>query len=677
MALPWLALAKVEIVGVKDWLNTSQDGCEENPISEKYNNILKFCPKKGGTPWKNEIIFISPTGEEINNKKQLEQYLKEHPEFDWSTGETPRRSARISEKVKKAPSPESEPPKKRGQKSSGSKDKVEAAGGEADATNEIQMKDAEVDEKKDGGKTEEETDQTKPEDGNDKTPTDAKETLGEETKEDVVEENPTEEAAKNNKEDVPQAEGEQANGTNDNKQDDTATVTVEANGAAEKENLYGAAPPMDGEIKMKHDAAENDGKCNAQAEEKIKPKDGEVVENGKGLGESHIHPKLDIVQNSMDLSFLCLLLLFSTAAFVNVDASFTGTYGVNYGRIADNIPSPHSVVTLLKAAKIKNIRIYDADHEVLTAFKGSGIEIIVGLGNEFLKDISVNEDRATNWIKENVQPYIPGTHISGIAVGNEILGGTDIELSEVLLPAVKNVYNALSRLDLANSIQVSSPHSEAVFANSYPPSACIFKEDVAQFMKPLLEFFSQIKSPFYINAYPFLAYKSDPEHIDLNYALFKKNAGIRDTKTNLHYDNMFDAMVDASYFALEKAGFDKTEVIVSETGWASRGDESEAGANAKNARTYNYNLRKRLTKKKGTPHRPKTVVRAYIFALFNENLKPGPTSERNFGLFKADGSISYDIGFTGLVGPSAASSSLRNYKVFTSCAALLLLLLAS
>ncbi|KAM1113975.1 hypothetical protein FF1_046641 [Malus domestica] len=247
----------------------------------------KFCPKKGGTPWKNEIIFISPTGEEINNKKQLEQYLKEHPgnpaisEFDWSTGETPRRSARISEKVKMAPSPESEPPKKRGKKSSGSKDKVEAAGGEADATNEIQMKDAEVDEKKDGGKTEEETDQTKPEDGNDKTPTDAKETLGEETKEDVVEENPREEAAKNNKEDVPQAEGEQANGTNDNKQDDTATVTVEANGAAEKENLYGAAPPMDGEIKMKHDAAENDGKCNAQAEEKIKPKDGEVVENGK------------------------------------------------------------------------------------------------------------------------------------------------------------------------------------------------------------------------------------------------------------------------------------------------------------------------------------------------------------------------------------------------------------
>ena len=112
-------------------------------------------PKKGGTPRKNEIIFISPTGEEFNSTKQLEKYLKAHPgnpaisEFDWSTGETPRRSARISEKVKMAPSPESEPPIKRGRKSSASKDKVEAAG-EADATNEIQMKDAEVDEKEYG-----------------------------------------------------------------------------------------------------------------------------------------------------------------------------------------------------------------------------------------------------------------------------------------------------------------------------------------------------------------------------------------------------------------------------------------------------------------------------------------------------------------------------------------------
>ncbi|XP_017424625.1 glucan endo-1,3-beta-glucosidase 14-like [Vigna angularis] len=357
-----------------------------------------------------------------------------------------------------------------------------------------------------------------------------------------------------------------------------------------------------------------------------------------------------------------LLLFFLLFSLVLGDKAFTGTYGVNYGRIADNLPPPESVVTLLKAAKIKNIRIYDADHHVLRAFKGSGIEIVVGLGNEFLTEMSVGEDRAMSWVKENVQQFLPGTKIRGIAVGNEILGGTDIQLWEVLLPAAKNVHNALSKLGLAKNVQVSSPHSEAVFANSFPPSSCTFKEDVLPYMKPLLQFFSQIGTPFFINAYPFLAYKNDPQHIDLNYALMEKSPGIYDAKTKLHYGNMFDAQVDAAYAALEKVGFGKMEVIVSETGWASRGDDNEAGATIKNARTYNLNLRNRLLKKKGTPYRPKKVVRAYIFALFNENSKPGPTSERNFGLFKADGSIAYDIGFTGLV-PSSATSSLISFKV--------------
>ncbi|CAK7356923.1 unnamed protein product [Dovyalis caffra] len=135
----------------------------------------------------------------------------------------------------------------------------------------------------------------------------------------------------------------------------------------------------------------------------------------------------------------------------------------------------------------------------------------------------------------------------------------------------------------AKAVEVSSPHSEAVFANSFPPSECVFRED-----------------------------------------------GILDEKTNLHYDNtcMFDAQLDAGYAALEKTGFSKMEIIVSETGWASDGNEDEAGATLENAKTYNHNMHNRLAKKTEIPYRPKAVPRAYIFALFNENLKPGPTSER-------------------------------------------------
>lgn len=364
----------------------------------------------------------------------------------------------------------------------------------------------------------------------------------------------------------------------------------------------------------------------------------------------------------MDSSFgllfsLCLSLLhllFSFPDLVIVQA-FTGTYGINYGRVADNIPSPENVVKLLKAAKIKNVRIYDADHDILEAFKGSGLELIVNIPNDSLKDMSANEDHAMNWVKENVLLYRPETDIRGIAVGNEVLAASTQEVEEALLGAFKNVYKAVKKLQLADVIEISTAHSEAVFANSYPPSSCTFKEDVMQQMKPLLQFLSQIGSPFFLNAYPFLAYKGDSGNIDLSYALFQSTRGIVDNKSHLHYDNMFDAQIDAAYAALDAAGFKNIEVRISETGWASNGDDNEAGATVQNAKIYNYNLRKRLALRKGTPLRPKTVVKAYIFALFNEDLKSGPTSERNFGLFKADGSIAYDIGFREL---SSASSSL-------------------
>ncbi|XP_015901938.3 glucan endo-1,3-beta-glucosidase 11-like isoform X1 [Ziziphus jujuba] len=353
--------------------------------------------------------------------------------------------------------------------------------------------------------------------------------------------------------------------------------------------------------------------------------------------------------------FVYVFLLFLPPIASLTVQAFTGTYGINYGRIADNIPSPDEVVTLLRAAKIKNVRIYDAEHSVLKAFSGTGLELVVGLPNGLLKDMSANADHAMEWVKENVQAFLPETHICGIAVGNEVLGGSDYELWGALLGAVKNIYNAVKKLNLDDVVQITTAHSQAVFSNSYPPSSCTFRDNVVQYMKPLLEFFAQVGSPFCLNAYPFLAYMSDPENIDINYALFKSTQGIYDPKTDLHYDNMLDAQIDAAYAALENAGYKKMEVVVTETGWASRGDENESAATVNNARTYNYNLRKRLAKKKGTPLRPKNVVKAYIFAAFNEDLKPGATSERNFGLFKADGTIAYDIGFHGLDSSSAKS----------------------
>ncbi|GAV82498.1 MBD domain-containing protein [Cephalotus follicularis] len=112
----------------------------------------KFTPMKVGTPKKNEIIFTAPTGEEISNKRQLDQYLKAHPggpassEFNWATGETPRRSTRISEKAKATPPQESEPTKKRSRKTSASENdnkETETAPEGTEETKQVNMQEAE------------------------------------------------------------------------------------------------------------------------------------------------------------------------------------------------------------------------------------------------------------------------------------------------------------------------------------------------------------------------------------------------------------------------------------------------------------------------------------------------------------------------------------------------------
>jgi len=123
-----------------------------------------YYPKREGTPRKNEIVFIAPTGEEISNRKQLEQYLKSNPgnpslkEFDWGTGDTPRRSTRISLKAKATPTPPSkevQPPVKRRRRSSLTrKDKLETETGKEEETDENKKEetenmDAQTDEKKD------------------------------------------------------------------------------------------------------------------------------------------------------------------------------------------------------------------------------------------------------------------------------------------------------------------------------------------------------------------------------------------------------------------------------------------------------------------------------------------------------------------------------------------------
>ncbi|KAJ4951995.1 hypothetical protein NE237_028827 [Protea cynaroides] len=323
--------------------------------------------------------------------------------------------------------------------------------------------------------------------------------------------------------------------------------------------------------------------------------------------------------------------------------------GINYGQIANNLPSPKNVVPLLRSIGVSKVKLYDADSRVLCAFANTGVEFVVSLGNEYLAKMR-DPENARLWVKTNVQSYLPATKITCITVGNEVLTFKDTSLKENLLPAMQSVHAALVSLGLDKQVSVTTTHSLAVLDTSYPPSAGAFRGDLTEYISPILNFHEKNCSPFLINAYPYFAYKQNPKQVSLDFVLFQPNSGVVDPGSNLRYDNMLLAQIDAVYAALALLGYKKLPVQISETGWPSKGDEDEAGATSENAKKYNGNLMKLVSQKRGTPSRPSSDLNIYVFALFNENLKPGPTSERNYGLFKPDGTPAYELGLAGTNG---------------------------
>lgn len=360
-----------------------------------------------------------------------------------------------------------------------------------------------------------------------------------------------------------------------------------------------------------------------------------------------------LVYLQYDLTPLFFVLGLAEFGFLHGAAAL----GINYGQVANNLPSPDKVLTLLRSLRITKARIYDTNPQVLAAFANSGIELTVTVPND-LVGVLMDSEHALQWVTTNIKPYFPSTKITGIAVGNEIFTTNDTVLMSSLVPAMISIYNALAQFGLQSYIHVSTANSLAVLTSSYPPSAGVFRSDLAGFMAPFLKFLAETRSPFWINAYPYFAYKGNPNRVLLDYVLFNPNSGMVDPYTKLHYDNMLYAQVDAVIFANTKMGYGGLEVSVSETGWPSKGDPEEVGATIQNAELYNRNLLRRQVVNEGTPLRPNQRLEVYLFALFNEDMKPGPTSERNYGLYKPDGTMAYNVGLTGSSSSSTATTSV-------------------
>ncbi|CAL9183710.1 unnamed protein product [Musa hybrid cultivar] len=315
--------------------------------------------------------------------------------------------------------------------------------------------------------------------------------------------------------------------------------------------------------------------------------------------------------------------------------------GISYGRAASNLPPPVQVAQFLAhSTTFDCVKLFDADPATVQAFANTDLAVDVTVPNDLVANLT-DLRFAHKWVRTNIVPRVDDTNISRILVGNEVISTANRSLVSSLVPAMQNLHTVLTSLPLQHRIKVASPQSLGVLSTSNPPSTGKFREGrVAEVMRPLLSFLRATGSPFMVNAYPFFGFAVDT----LDYALFRPNPGVEDQNTGLVYSNMLDGQLDAVFSAMKRLGFDDVDIVISETGWPSVGDPRELGVNVDNARDYNKNLVQHVSSGTGTPLMPNRTFEAYIFSLFEENLKPGPLSQRNFGLFHPDLLPVYDIG---------------------------------
>ncbi|KAF7840618.1 glucan endo-1,3-beta-glucosidase 1 [Senna tora] len=350
------------------------------------------------------------------------------------------------------------------------------------------------------------------------------------------------------------------------------------------------------------------------------------------------------ISSSMPTSNPLLLLLFfffllpiSSSAVKEDNEPFVG---VNIGTDVSNLLPPSDLVAFLQLQKITHIRLYDADPNLLKSLAGTNIRVILSVPNNQLLAIGSSNTTAASWIRRNIVAFHPNTLITGISVGDEVLT-TVPSSAPLLLPAMESLHDALVASKLHTQIKISTPHAASIILDPFPPSQAFFNQTLTSFILPILQFLSRTESPLMMNLYPYYVFMQNRGIVPLESSLFKPSKEMVDPNTLLHYTNLLDAMIDSAYISMRNLNITDVVVLVTETGWPSRGDSKEPYATKENANSYNSNLIKHVLDRSGTPLLPETTSSVFIYELFDEDLRSPPVSEANWGLFYGNKTASY------------------------------------
>ncbi|KAM7274439.1 hypothetical protein ACFE04_016305 [Oxalis oulophora] len=353
--------------------------------------------------------------------------------------------------------------------------------------------------------------------------------------------------------------------------------------------------------------------------------------------------------------FLCF---FNIISLVFVVKGVFGL-GINWGLQATHPLPPKIVVKLLKENGFDKVKLFEADPAALMALGKTGIQVMVGIPNDFLASFASNWRNADVWVQQNVSTFISqhGVDIRYVAVGNEpFLKTYKDQYMTTTFPALQNVQAALIKAGLGRQVKATIPLNADVYQSEDGlPSNGNFRTDIHDLMISIVQFLDNNGAPFTVNIYPFLSLYADP-NFPIEYAFFDNNSTSPIVDGSITYTNVFDANFDTLISALERNNFTKIPVIIGEVGWPTDGDSH---ANPQSAQRFNQGLINRIISQQGTPRR-KTPPEIYVFGLLDEDNKstaPG-NFERHWGLFNYDGSVKYNLN-TGNTGGLVAAKGVR------------------
>ncbi|CAA7396189.1 unnamed protein product [Spirodela intermedia] len=371
------------------------------------------------------------------------------------------------------------------------------------------------------------------------------------------------------------------------------------------------------------------------------------------LRQIHLH---------LQLPLLVVVVVVVVVGAVTAQAAVSGALGVNYGQLGSDLPPPSRAVQLLRSVGAARVKLYDANPAILATLAGTELQASVMLPNQLIPAAAANQSFADLWVASNLVPFRSSVRLRFLLVGNEILSDYSIRNSTWphLIRAMERLHRSLKTHSLRR-MKVGTTLAMDVLGTSFPPSAGVFRSDIADpVMVPLLRFLLRSRSFFFLDAYPYFPWTANSAIISLDYALMVKGAKTyTDPGSGLTYTNLLDQQLDAVFAAMTRLGFRDVPLVIAETGWPNGGDYDQIGANVRNAAIFNRNLARRMSAKPpaGTPARPGATIPTFVFSLFNEDQKPGPGTERHWGIFYPNGTGVYGIDLTGKK-PDAAFAPL-------------------